>query len=230
MTIAQAWQDLLPPNISICAGPVLDNVPPLTNRERVFAGELSASRMREFASGRAYARRALTLLGVVDVDLVVGPHRAPLWPPGIVGSITHTLEWGGGHVAAAVGRESEFRGVGIDVERDDPLHPTLWPFVLSQGEHCHILTLPARRRAAEAQAIWCAKEAVIKAARRIIEPTMLEIAFANGHFVAILGSNCLDGRTNRTWHGRVACANGLILAAAFEGASQAAARNPSDAA
>jgi enterobactin synthetase component D len=68
----------------------------------------------DFLLGRHCARHAVThLLGDLPDDIGVGAHNAPVWPPGLVGSITHT----DGFVSAAVTRSSFARAIGIDSER-----------------------------------------------------------------------------------------------------------------
>lgn len=75
-------------------------------------------RKAEFVAGRYCARAALAQLDCnVDVtngEFVIGSgtHRQPLWPPGYVGSITHTL----GYASAAVARTDQVRAIGIDSE------------------------------------------------------------------------------------------------------------------
>ena len=63
--------------------------------------------------GRACARRALAKLGLHNAVLPVGADRAPVWPAGVVGSITHTK----GYCAAAVAWKRDYVAIGIDVER-----------------------------------------------------------------------------------------------------------------
>jgi len=69
----------------------------------------------EFLAGRACSKRGLLALNHLPVlELKVGEHNQPLWPEGIVGSISHCV----GHAVAVVGRESvDLLGVGIDIER-----------------------------------------------------------------------------------------------------------------
>ncbi len=88
-------------------------------------------RKREFTAGRSCARSALAELGIHGHPLLVAEGRAPVWPPGIVGSITHC----DGFAAAAVARRWEILGVGIDAEPRVPLDEKL---------HCLICT-PAER-------------------------------------------------------------------------------------
>jgi 4'-phosphopantetheinyl transferase EntD len=75
------------------------------------------SRRREFAAGRACARRALAGLGHPEGAIPVGARREPIWPPGIVGSITHTE----GYCAAVTARAEQYRGLGIDAEQRRPV-------------------------------------------------------------------------------------------------------------
>jgi 4'-phosphopantetheinyl transferase EntD len=74
-------------------------------------------RRAEFARGRACARAALGALGHGSKPIPVGPDRAPVWPEGVVGSITHCR----GLVAAAVGPTAALRGLGLDAEPRAPI-------------------------------------------------------------------------------------------------------------
>jgi len=85
-------------------------------------------RQVEFAAGRFCAREALQKLGHdSQATLAVGQHRAPLWPTGYLGSISH----GDGLAIAVAASTRDWRGLGIDVERiltdeaAQPLHEHL---------------------------------------------------------------------------------------------------------
>ena len=75
------------------------------------------SRRLEFATGRACARRALQALGFEAATILRGGHREPLWPPGVVGSITHCA----GYRAAAAAMKSTLLALGIDAELHERL-------------------------------------------------------------------------------------------------------------
>jgi enterobactin synthetase component D len=83
---------------------------------RLPAELLRAVRKRqvEFLAGRDVACRALSLIApeLADSAIGVGPMREPLWPTGIVGSITHAS----GHVGAAVASRRDVTAIGIDSE------------------------------------------------------------------------------------------------------------------
>jgi 4'-phosphopantetheinyl transferase EntD len=85
--------------------------------EATFVERAVPKRREEFARGRAAARVALGELGLPPVAIHVGRERQPLWPPGIVGSITHCAELAWAVVAPAEG----VTAIGVDVEPDRSL-------------------------------------------------------------------------------------------------------------
>ena len=214
-TPLEAWRDILPPSVSVSAGALLEPAIPLTARELVSVGRVGAERMRELESGRVYAKRALAMMGVKDVDLPIARDRSPLWPTGIVGSLTHLTGRGVWQFAAAVARTTDISAIGIDIERETGLRPHLWNYVLTQHELTRVLALPLHLRATEAQVAWCAKEALIKAVRKRIEPTDVDIERdpSGSDFVAIWRVPGPEKRPVEIWRGRIARSQGLILAA-----------------
>lgn len=85
--------------------------------EREWISGAVPRRQREFAGVRACARRALERLGSPAVALVPRPDRSPVWPDGVVGSLTHCA----GLRAAAVARAAHVAAIGIDAEPHAPL-------------------------------------------------------------------------------------------------------------
>lgn len=74
-------------------------------------------RMSEFLAGRYCARLALINFTGGDnfsrnLQIPIKDDRGPQWPPGIVGSITHTSNT----AAVIIARNSAYRGLGIDCE------------------------------------------------------------------------------------------------------------------
>ncbi len=104
--------------------------PPLLPDEELCMRRAVARRRREFAAGRACARKALEFLGIYNQPLPVGPDRAPVWPASVVGSITHCE----GLVAAAVARRGLIQGIGVDVERSRRLKPEVARLICSPRE------------------------------------------------------------------------------------------------
>ena len=116
------------------------------------------ARRREFAQGRLCARRALADLGIRHFPLLPGKDRAPVWPPGVVGSLTHC----GGTCAVALARADRIEGVGIDIESAEPLADELFRLVCVPAERARLETLPASTRGVLAKLLFSAKESVFK--------------------------------------------------------------------
>jgi enterobactin synthetase component D len=70
------------------------------------------SRRAEFLAGRALAQAALSILGIEDLHISFGDDRAPIWPFGTIGAISHSH----GRCAILVSTYPKAR-VGIDIER-----------------------------------------------------------------------------------------------------------------
>jgi 4'-phosphopantetheinyl transferase EntD len=118
-------------------------------------------RRTEFRAGRSCARKALVELGITAFPLLAGTDRAPIWPPSVVGSITHTDGGTDGYCAVAVANQRTALGLGLDAEPLLPLPAEVWPLVLD-GEEAR-----AARHAADpgvyARILFSAKEATYKA-------------------------------------------------------------------
>lgn len=69
-------------------------------------------RQREFAAGRIAAMRSIEDCGHNSQYPAIGHNRGPVWPPGLVGSITHTDSI----AIAAVADCRHFENIGIDIE------------------------------------------------------------------------------------------------------------------
>lgn len=70
-------------------------------------------RRGEFLAGRLCARRALARLGIETGDIAIGPDREPLWPDGVIASISHA----GDRAVCIASRDPRLIGLGIDIER-----------------------------------------------------------------------------------------------------------------
>ena len=103
---------IAPPGTCVAEAPIGDHETDLFPEEASYIATSVASRRREFATGRMLARQALAALGVPATALPRGPSGVPCWPDGFVGSITHTKS----QAAALAARQTEFSGVGIDIE------------------------------------------------------------------------------------------------------------------
>lgn len=85
--------------------------------QQLLADSASDKRRNEFSLGRIAAHQALSQLDhyYSEFPILRGQKGQPLWPTGIVGSITHSKDW----AIAAVGRTEHSRALGIDLQTLD---------------------------------------------------------------------------------------------------------------
>jgi 4'-phosphopantetheinyl transferase EntD len=149
----------------------------------------SARRKREFLVGRVLARKLLTEFDVVDHDLLIGADRAPEWPTGLLGSITHSDRICGVVVAEP---GPELQGIGLDVEPAEALEEDLWGLLCTRRERDWLAGLPAKERGLMARLMFSAKEAVYKCQYRVtrrfleFEDVELDVDPESGSFTAKL--------------------------------------------
>ena len=151
-------QLLFPPEViteEMTSPPSLANLHPA---EQACIAEAGLKRRLDFAAGRVCARRAMVQLGVDGFPLLVGEKGQPVWPPGIVGSISHCE----GYYGAAVARERKIRSVGLDIERLQELNDEFARLVCTRQELDWIQTLPSDQRHVAAVLLFSAKECLYK--------------------------------------------------------------------
>lgn len=98
--------------------------------EEVCVEKAAAKRRREFTAGRICARRALARLGIQAFPLLNDKDGYPLWPDGIVGSISHSNRL----CAAVFARKERFKGIGLDIERVREVSPRCVNYICSPPE------------------------------------------------------------------------------------------------
>jgi 4'-phosphopantetheinyl transferase EntD len=103
---------------------------PVLPEEAEAISSAQEKRRRDFATGRSLARRALERLGRPPVAIPRGPRGEPVWPPGIVGSITHCPRY----CAAAVAESHAAAAIGIDAEVDRALPPGVLRLIADSEE------------------------------------------------------------------------------------------------
>lgn len=151
-------EGLLPHDVITVHGDPGEPAPALLpDEERLIAGA-APKRKNEFARGRACARAALTRLGFADFAVLSGPEREPLWPDGVVGSVTHT----DGLCAVAVAEARRYPGLGIDVEPALPLTAKLVERVCVAEEVARLSELKELEPLVAARLVFSAKEAAYK--------------------------------------------------------------------
>lgn len=138
--------------------------PPGLYRDQLFPEEWSLvegsveKRQAEFCGGRLSAHQAIRQLGLDPGPILTDPDRSPIWPAGIVGSISHT----DGYCCAAVARKENIKAIGLDVEVDTPLEEDLIEQVCLPEEKQWLSGQTAATRGTCSKLIFCAKEAAYK--------------------------------------------------------------------
>lgn len=150
-------RDLLPAAVAVVVAEPPDWEGVLLPEEQAGLGDRAVtSRRREFTAGRVCARRAISVLGRPPVAVPTAANRAPVWPAGVVGAITHTR----GYCAAAVARADEIRSVGLDAEQHRPLSPGVVSAICLPEEEALFPRLPSG--VSWPTVVFSAKETVYK--------------------------------------------------------------------
>jgi 4'-phosphopantetheinyl transferase EntD len=128
--------------------------------EEAALGQAADKRRREFTTVRACARTALAQLGLEPTAVASGSRGEPLWPAGVVGSITHCR----GYRACALARDSDVATIGIDAEPDEPLPAGLLGTIARPEERPRLEILAANAPGVHwDRLLFSAKESVYKA-------------------------------------------------------------------
>lgn len=115
-------------------------------------------RRAEFLAGRALAHRALDALGHPHVQIPIGPNRAPIWPKGIQGAISHTNDW---CAVILTNQPDLYLGVDVEVNLTQDAMKSVSRVVLNQDEESTISNADIPRNAALAAA-FSGKETLYK--------------------------------------------------------------------
>jgi len=184
---------------------------PLPEEAALVEGAVAARRA-EFVTTRDCARQALRRLGAPGGAILRGPKREPLWPEGIVGSLTHCT----GYRAAVVARAETMLTVGIDAEPHAAIGARVARRILRDEERAWVSRAPAGTH--WDRLIFSAKESVYKAwfpltrAWLDFPDATLDIDPTDGAFTARLLVEPPPGAP-REFRGRYLVENGLVITA-----------------
>jgi 4'-phosphopantetheinyl transferase EntD len=166
------------------------------------------ARLREFSAGRHAARQALASLGQPVKPIPQADDRAPVWPQGVTGSITHNRN-------ACLAAVSADRGIGLDLEEETALEQDLWSTILLPEEQAWAVSQPDPGLAAKL--IFSAKEAAYKAqypvSRTLFGFETLHLRVAGARFTATFQHTVGPFESGHVLNGTIAHAEGLILTA-----------------
>lgn len=159
MTPAGAVRAHLPPGVTLATADPAAPATGLWPAEAPAMARAGPGRRAEFAAGRRAARAAMAALGRPPAAVPQGPDRAPIWPDGIVGSISH----GGGACWAVLADCSTLAAIGLDLEPADPLLPEdLVTTICTPAERAWLARHPDAQAGLLARRIFTAKEAAYK--------------------------------------------------------------------
>lgn len=118
-------------------------------------------RKAEFLAGRYCCKKVLASVGVQNFEIVVGKNRAPIWPVGIKGAISHNSH----HAMVAVTERADILGIGIDIESimSTKTMNDIKSAILRDEEH-DLLYVPQARAVVVCSLIFSIKESFFKAA------------------------------------------------------------------
>jgi len=180
--------------------------------EAPFVARATPARQAEFAAGRAAARQALRAVGLVPFAIPMRADRAPVWPAGIVGSITHH----DGQCLAVATRRRIAAGLGLDLEPLDPLAPDLAFEITTAAERTWLSGQPEDLRGVLARVVFSAKEASYKAlypqTGEVVGFDAMEIRpdLALGRFTATLNRRFGRYPMGQRLIGQIRVENGLV--------------------
>ena len=121
--------------------------------------DVSPKRRWEFVNGRKCARLAMEALGSIPAPVLSGEKDEPLWPDGIVGSITHSKNY----VAAAIAPRSKILSIGLDSEIDEPLPEKVLARIGNDEEIRWVKAVKGNDLLHPGKLLFSAKEATYKA-------------------------------------------------------------------
>ena len=169
------------------------------------------ARLREFAAGRHAARMAMQAAGLPAVALPIGADRAPVWPDGVIGSLTHSRTL----CLAVAGQAGALSGIGIDLEPATSLERNLWDSILLPEEQIDLMRAPAAKRGLLAKTIFSAKEAAYKAqyptSRTLFGFEVMVIAVMDDRFVALFRDPIPPFVAGQRIEGRIITTEGHIV-------------------
>lgn len=166
---------------------------------------------------RHCARSALSVLGLPPAPILTGPDREPLWPDGVIGSLTHCQ---GYRAAAVTNSVEEIAAIGIDAEPDIPLPEEVLEYVSRATERDGLASV-SHVDVNLGRLLFSAKESVYKAWFPLMRRWLgfgeveVELDLEAGEFTAHfrVPGPVLAGRRLDSVSGRWAAGRGLLVTA-----------------
>ena len=122
----------------------------------------SSQRRQEFVAGRYCVFNAARAIGLELETLPISAERGPVWPAGVIGSISHSKKLAIG----CIGEVGQFRSIGIDTEEvfsNQTIKDIMEAIALDSEIAFITKEIPTRAKALAFTIVFSAKEALFKA-------------------------------------------------------------------
>ena len=121
---------------------------------------VSIKRKQDFILGRAAARKSLAAIGFPVVSPVLrGEQREPLWPVGVVGSISHSGSYG----VAVAAWQQDVPALGIDIQKVEERYTDELIARFADPDEFDWVRSDPTKRTERAVKLFSAKESIFKA-------------------------------------------------------------------
>jgi 4'-phosphopantetheinyl transferase EntD len=212
-TVEALARDLFPQDVAIGFAFPWGAPDGLLPGEAAGLGRPTDKRLAEFAAGRRAAHQAMERLSHPVRTVPHGPDRAPVWPCGLVGSISHSET----HCLAVVARAGAVASLGLDLEDDRDLPRDLIDVVCTPAERGWLSVQPEDMRGRLARLIFSAKECAYKAqysvTRQLIGFEAFELTpdLETGQFEATFTFDVPPFKRGACLHGQFSFGGGVIV-------------------
>lgn len=123
-------------------------------------------------------------LNYADAPILVGPEREPVWPKGIIGSISHSKL----KSAAVIASDQHFTALGLDIERIKPLRYDISRHICTDEESKWLAKQPKETFDRCCILLFSLKESIYKA---VFQATKVKLGFKDCSIIP-------DSQTGRT--------------------------------
>ena len=121
---------LFPKHVHYFIIPIQDIDYAIPRQELELVKTATKKRISEFSAGRYCAHKLLCKLGMDDGPILIGKNREPLWPPNILGAITHCKDLAG----AAICTNGNLLSIGFDIENRKSLKNPIEKYICTKQE------------------------------------------------------------------------------------------------
>lgn len=203
-------------NVSHAVGVIgVGSLPPLHASEMALIQHASAHRIQEFTLGRSVAKQAV-LAQNADQDktglaILKTPEGLPVWPEGIVGSISHTHNM----AVAVCASNTQVKALAVDIEKKRTVNTSLERKLLTENECLQGWGGEPQRALVT---LFSIKESIYKAACALAEQPVTLKPFSvtpleNNQFMCDVGE--LIGRSNVNIKGHYAWFDDVVISLAY---------------